>query len=67
MCIVGFSFIGIGLGDNVLDWGGMISDARAVILVRPDLIIYPVIAVFLVSISFNVLAQAIEKRGESRA
>lgn len=67
MCIVGFSFIGIGLGDNVLDWGGMISDARAVILVRPDLIVYPVIAVFLVSLSFNVLAQAIEKRGESRA
>lgn len=67
MCIVGFSFIGIGLGDNVLDWGGMVSDARAVILVRPDLIVYPVIAIFLVAISFNILAQAIEKRGELRA
>lgn len=67
MCIVGFSFIGIGLGDNILDWGGMVSDARAVMLVRPDLIVYPVIAIFLVAISFNVLAQAIEKRGELRA
>lgn len=67
MCIVGFSFIGIGLGDNVLDWGGMISDARGVVLVRPDLIIYPVIAVFLVAVSFNVLANAVEKRSELRA
>lgn len=67
MAIVGFSFIGLGLGDDVIDWGVMVSEARSVIIMRPDIILYPVFFIFLCTLSFNLIAQEIEKAGEEYA
>ncbi len=57
LAITGFSFIGLGLGDNVVEWGGMVLEARDSIFIKPDLIIYPIIAVLLCTISFNLLGR----------
>ena len=64
MAIVGFSFIGLGLGDNIIDWGVMVSEARAVVIMRPDIILYPIAFIFLCTLSFNLIALEIEKGGE---
>ena len=63
MCIVSFSFIGLGLGDNVIDWGMMVSEARRVLFIHPQMIFYPIVTIFLCILSLNVLAGELEKRG----
>lgn len=64
MAIVSFSFIGLGLGDNVIDWGTMVSEARNVFIARPDIIMYPILFIFLCTLSFNLLARELERVGE---
>lgn len=59
--IVGFSFIGLGLGDNVIDWGMMISDTHHYFMTYPKMTFYPVICIFLCTCSFYGLGKAIEK------
>lgn len=61
LAVTGFSFIGLGLGDSVVDWGSMILDAKNAVLSQPLLILYPMGAVFLAAVSFNVLGNAIVK------
>lgn len=57
MMITSFSFMGLGLGDTAVDWGGMILDAQAVAFKRPELIFYPILFVFLCTVAFNVLGE----------
>ena len=61
LAITGFSFIGLGLGDNVVEWGGMVLEARDAIFVKPDLIVYPIIAVLLSTVSFNLLGRQVTR------
>lgn len=42
IAISGFSFIGLSLGDDVIDWGVMLSDARALAGTHPQLLFYPI-------------------------
>lgn len=58
--ITSFSFLGLGLGDNVVDWGSIILEGRSVIMIRPDIMIYPIVFVFLCTFSFNKLAEILE-------
>lgn len=58
--ITSFSFLGLGLGDDVVDWGNMILQGRTVSMIRPDIMIYPIIFVFLCTFSFNKLAEVLE-------
>lgn len=60
LMITSFSFLGLGLGDEVIDWGGMILEGRAVSGIRPDIMIYPIIFVFFCTFSFNKLGEALE-------
>ena len=57
LAITGFSFIGLGLGDNVVDWGGMILDARGALVLNPTIILYPITAVILSTLCFNVIGR----------
>ena len=57
LAITGFSFIGLGLGDNVVDWGGMILDARGALVLHPTIILYPIVAVILSTLCFNVFGR----------
>lgn len=61
LAIAGFSFIGIGLGDNVIDWGMMVSEAREVVLSCPQIILYPVGAIVVCAFAFNCIAREIER------
>lgn len=51
------SFIGLGLGDNVVDWGSMILDARGALVLHPTMILYPIGAVILSTLCFNVIGR----------
>lgn len=65
--ITGFSFIGLGLGDNVIDWGMMVSEARGFLILKPEVMLYPVGAILLCTLAFNLLAREIEKKGDAHA
>lgn len=58
--ISAFSIIGLSMGAHVVDWGLMISDARSMIITRPDLILYPVGAIVACSFALNSLARSLE-------
>jgi peptide/nickel transport system permease protein len=62
LTITGFSFIGLGLGDNVVDWGSMILEARTVVDIHPYLIFYPMLLVLICAMSFNVLGKQISAK-----
>ena len=57
LAITGFSFIGLGLGDNVVDWGSMILDARGALVLHPTMILYPIGAVILSTLCFNAIGR----------
>lgn len=62
MIISGFSFIGLTLGDDVIDWGTMLSSARNMTGMRPMLLFYPILFIFLSTVSFNILGQLLESK-----
>ena len=57
LAITGFSFIGLGLGDNVVDWGRMILDARGALILHPFMILYPIGAVIISTLCFNIIGR----------
>lgn len=59
--ISGFSFIGLSLGDHVIDWGIMLSDARALAGTHPELLMYPILFIFISSLCFNCLGRLLER------
>lgn len=63
IAIVSFSFIGLGMGNNIIDWGVMISEMHHYIIAHPGLTIYPLISIILCAFSFNILGRSVEKRG----
>ncbi len=60
LMVTSFSFVGLGLGADSIDWGNMILEAGDVSMVRPDLIFYPVAFVFLATFAFNKLSRQLE-------
>lgn len=60
MMVTSFSFIGLGLGDNAVDLGGILQEAYEVVLLRPDIMIYPILFVILISLAFNLLGENVE-------
>lgn len=66
MSISAFSFIGLNLGDSVIDWGTMLQESRSVFAIRPTLAYLPILFIFLCTLSFNVIARQLEG-GEENA
>ena len=62
LAITGFSFIGLGLGDNVVDWGGMILNARGALILNPTMILYPIVPVILSTLCFNIIGRQLTKK-----
>ena len=60
MNISAFSFIGLTLGDDVIDWGSMLSDGRSMLMTHPSLLFLPILFIFLCTLSFNLLAKQLE-------
>lgn len=63
IAIVSFSFIGLGMGDQIIDWGVMISETHHYIIAYPALTLYPVIAIVACALSFHILGRQIERKG----
>lgn len=63
LAITGFSFIGLGLGDNVVDWGSMVLDARGALVLHPTIILYPIGAVVVSTLCFNILGRRLTEKG----
>jgi len=53
------SFLGLGVQPPTPSWGVMLSDAQSYLIQAPRLAIYPGIAVFLCSLSFNLLGDGL--------
>lgn len=65
MNISAFSFIGLTLGDDVIDWGTMLSDGRSMLMTHPSLLFLPIFFIFISTLSFNLLAKQLEGGGET--
>ena len=53
------SFLGLGVSPPQADWGSMLSKARDFITFAPWLVVWPVAALVLLMLAFNVLGDAI--------
>lgn len=53
------SFLGLGVSPPQADWGSMLSKARDFITIAPWLTIWPIAALVLLMLAFNVLGDAI--------
>lgn len=60
MNISAFSFIGLTLGDDVIDWGSMLSEGRSMLNTHPTLLFLPILFIFLCTLAFNLLAKQME-------
>lgn len=63
LSISGFSFIGLSLGDGVIDWGGMVSEGRTSYGLAPGLVLYPMVIIFSCVLAFNLLGRQFESGG----
>lgn len=61
LAISGFSFIGLTLGADVIDWGGMLSAARTLLSRRPALLVWPILFIFVSSLCFNFLGRRLQR------
>ncbi len=66
LAISAFSFIGLNMGDDVIDWGRMVSDAQNVILSNPMETIYPILLIIVSALMLNILGRTF-KAGDSNA
>ena len=67
LSIVSFSFIGLGMGDNVVDWGSMVSETHHYLLSYPGLTLYPVLMIVVCTMAFHTLGRWIEGRVSAHA
>jgi oligopeptide transport system permease protein len=61
------SFLGVGLGSNVMSWGNDISQAQSSLRVAPQALIYPSIALTVTVLAFIMLGELIRDALDPRA
>lgn len=57
LSISGLSFL--GLGSSTVEWGSMLSEGRSLMQQCPWVVLYPALAIFLVSILFGLLGDSV--------
>jgi len=55
----GLSFLGLGVGQQHVSWGGLLNDARSSLTEAPFLAFFPALALFSVVASLNFLGEAL--------
>ena len=53
------SFIGLGIGSDIPEWGAMCASARGQIMNYPHMIIFPGLAIMIVVLCFNLLGDGL--------
>jgi len=64
--IAGLSFLGLGAQPPTAEWGMMINEARVHIATTPALIIYPLIAVSVAVLGFNLIGDGLKDVSDAR-
>lgn len=59
MSTSGLSFLGLGVQPPQVDWGTLISDGRKFIVVAPHLAIVPILALFVTTLCFVIIGDAV--------
>lgn len=59
LMISGYSFLGVGLSENIPEWGIMLSSSKQYLYSNPMLIIYPGLCILLTSAGFNMFGEAL--------
>lgn len=59
LMISGYSFLGLGLGNDVPEWGAMLNNAKQYLYSNPTLIVYPGICILLTATGFNLFGEAL--------
>lgn len=67
MLIATFSFLGLGAQPPTPEWGAMLNDGRPYFQTVPELMIYPGVAILLVVISCNLIADGLRDRLDVRS
>ncbi len=66
----GLSFLGLGIKLPTASWGNLLSDAQQFLTTRPELVLWPGIALILTTLAFNLLGDglrdAFDPRGGGR-
>ena len=57
LSISGLSFL--GLGSSTAEWGSMLSEGRSLMQQCPWVVLYPALAILLVTILFNLLGDSV--------
>lgn len=59
--ISGFSYLGLGVGAGVPEWGSMLSNAKQYLFSHPEFILYPGLCILLCVIGFNLFGEALRE------
>lgn len=59
LMISGFSFLGLGIGAGVAEWGAMLSNGKTYLYSHPLLIVYPGICILFTAAGFNLFGEAL--------
>ena len=59
LSLAGLSFLGLGAQAPAAEWGSMLADNRGLMQIAPWMVLYPGIAIFLVSILFNLMGDSV--------
>lgn len=59
-------FLGLGLPPPTPDWGGMVNDGRAMAIAFPHMVIFPCVAISMMTLGLSLLADGIREAGLSQ-
>lgn len=56
----GLSFLGLGVSQEHVSWGGILNSARDYLVTNPNLVFFPALAIFSLVISLNFIGEALK-------
>lgn len=56
----GLSFLGLGVSQGHVSWGGILNSARDYLVTNPNLVFFPSLAIFSLVISLNFIGEALK-------
>lgn len=67
LLISSLGFLGFGVQPPAPDWGLMISEARGIVMIAPWIVLFPALAIGIIVVAINVLADGLGAKGAKRA
>ena len=67
LLISSLGFLGFGVQPPTPDWGLMISESRNYVSIAPWVVLFPALAIGIIVVAVNALADGLASTGERRA